>query len=323
MAFPDDSTTLGPNGAREAYDADSVPHLAAEAVLSVPEARHNEAIAGLLHFLLTPEPVVEELPALFLPAGVDPHAASPDALRTIAVAGKIVYAQVRWLDHLADAEDPVAPPGHVQCLCTILSREAQARFAVALDSSGDGVAGFFSSFASLNARYAASLALDAAAARNTPFVRLGLDDYVEQAKARAAPLRAPLDALHTHLGLSEEQRILGRTCFEVASAAVQLHDDSLDVEEDYAATSLSWIVAETLRHLGDAHNRPGADEFYYAALHGGFVDRALAKSLVLYEEALRLAEEGRLSGSVLWLEKEIREARDLREDLAELVSSSR
>lgn len=309
--------------AREAYDAESVARLAAEAILSVPGARRNEAIAGLLHFLLVPEPVVEELPALFLPARAEgARAADPDALRTIAVAGKIVYAQVRWLDHLADADGPVAPPGAVHLLCAILSQEAQARFAAALASSGEEAGSFSSSFASLNARYAASLALDAAAARNTPFVRLGLDDYVEHAKARAAPLRAPLDALHVHVGLPEGQRAVARDCFEFACAAIQLHDDSLDVEEDYAANRLSWIVAETLRHLDDPNERPGADDFYDDALHEGFVDRNLAEGLALYEEALRLAKEGRLPGSVLWLEKEIREARELREDLAEIVSKS-
>jgi hypothetical protein len=304
------------------FDQDSVAALAVEAVLSVPGVEGNEALGGLLPYLLTPEPVVEELTALFLPAETGTGHVDPGALLEIAVAGKIVYARVRWLDDLADSLDrPLAPPGAVHCLSMSLSAEARKRFAAGLRGSGQEVVGFFSSLADLDARYAASLAIDGASSRGAQLVRLNLEDYVEHAKSRAAPLRASLDALHVLVGLSEEDRQLGCSCFELTAAAMQLYDDALDVEEDYGDRRLSWIIAETLRHLGDPADRPGADEFYEAALLAGFVERNLVAAEALYAQALSLAEE-RFPGCTQFLRNQARQARAMKEDMARIVSSA-
>jgi hypothetical protein len=318
-----EATAASGSGNSARLDKDSVAALAATAVLSAPGARSSVALGGLLPFLLTPEPVVEELPALFLPAETGTEHVDPGALLEIAVAGKIVYSQVRWLDELADSLDrPLALPGAVHRLSEALSREAYKRFAAGLRDSGEEAADFFSSLASLNARYAASLALDGASSRGAQLVRLSLEDYVKHAKCRAAPLRAPLDALHVLVTVREEDKELGRSCFELTAAAMQLRDDTLDVEEDYADGRLSWVVAETQRHLGDPDGRPDADEFYEAALLAGYIDRNLAAAEQLYAEALSLAD-GRFPGCVEFLRNEARQTRAMKEDMARIVSSAR
>src|SRR5215217_2396555 len=92
------------------FDQHSAAVLATKTILSAPGVKASEALADLLPFLLTPEPVVEELPALFLPAGTGTDHVDPGAMLEVAVAGKIVYAHVRWLDDLADSLDrPLAP----------------------------------------------------------------------------------------------------------------------------------------------------------------------------------------------------------------------
>jgi hypothetical protein len=298
------------------FDHDSVAALAAEAVLSAPQVKGSEALGGLLPFLLTPDPVVEELPALFLPAG---SMKVPDAraLLEIAVAGKILYAQVRWLDDLADSMGrPVDPPRAVHQLSQALSCEARRRFATALRGSA-GEAGFFSSLSDLNARYASSLALDGAC-RNTVPARMSLGDYVEHAKARAAPLRAPLDALLVLIDTDQEEERKARSCFELAAAAKQLHDDTVDIEEDYRDRRLSWVVSATLHHLGDPDPPLEADEFYEASLLGGFVDRNLAAAEGLYREALVLAVN-HFPGCVAFLENGARETRAMKDDLERIV----
>jgi hypothetical protein len=322
LSSPESTAASGPRNSGR-FDQDSVAALAATAVLSAPGARSSEALGGLLPFLLTPESVVEELPALFLPAGTGTEHVDPGALLEIAVAGKIVYSQVRWLDELADSLDrPLPPPGAVHRLSEALSREAYKRFVAGLRGSGEEAADFFSSLAGLNARYAASLALDGAFSREAQLVRLSLEDYVKHAKCRAAPLRAPLDALHVLVGVREEDKELGRSCFELTAAAMQLRDDTLDVEEDYGDGRLSWVVAETLRHLGDPDERPGVDEFYEAALLAGFIDRNLAAAEQLYADALSLAD-GRFPGCVEFLRNEARQTRAMKEDMARIVSSAR
>jgi len=296
-----------------------VAELAAQVALSVPEVKNSKAIAGLLPFLLTPQPEVEELPGMFLPAGTRGEV-DDAALLEIAVGGKIQYAQVRWLDELADSvERSMDPPGSVHRLSEALAREARSHFAAALRSSGKEAA-FFSSLSDLNARYAASLALDGAY-RNTTSARLSFEDYVEHAKARAAPLRAPLDALLVLVDSAEEVTRGARSCFEFAAAAKQLGDDTLDLEEDFRDRQLSWVVSETLRHLGNPDPPPEADEFYEAALLGGFIDRNLAAAEELYWEALALAV-GRFPGCVPFLENETQETRAMKYDMAQIVASS-
>jgi len=321
MSSPEASATSNSGNAGR-FEHDSVAAFAAKAVLSAPETRGSEALGGLLPFLLTPEPVVEELPALFLPAETGKEHVDPGALLEVAVAGKIAYAHVRWLDDLADSLDrPLAPAGAIHRLSETLSREVHERFAAALRGYDEATADFFTSLAELNARYATSLAIDCAFSRGQLLVRLSLEDYVEHAKSRAAPLRTPLDALHVLIGVSEEEKQLSRSCFELTASAMQLYDDTLDVEEDYDDRRLSWIVAETLRHLGNPDERPGADTFYEAALLAGFIDRNLAAADELYAAALSLAE-GRFPGCVEFLRNEVRQTRAMKEDMARIVSSA-
>jgi len=300
-------------------ESESVRAVAAAAVLSNSEAKGNEALGRLLPFLLIPEPVVEELPVYFLPPGAE-RVVDEQKLREIAVAGRLVYAQVRWLDDLADSNGPSDPPGSVHRLAEALASEAGRRFTASLADSRDR-ADFFSSLVHLHACYAASLTVDGAWGQSSP-VPLGLEDYVEHAKARAAPLRAPLDALLLLVGASETEAKRARSCFELCAAALQLHDDALDVEEDFEAGRLSWVVSETLHSLGDLDKTPDADEFYEAALLGGFLERNLAGAEALFRRALALAE-GRLPRCVEFLKKEARSTCAMKDDIAELVAASR
>jgi hypothetical protein len=100
---PDDVTDRGEDGTEPPVLATALA-----AVTALPEARTG-ALSGLYPFLAAPDPVVDELPLLFLPER--PHRPpTGDVLRHVAVAGRLLYAQVRWLDHLADAADADCPP---------------------------------------------------------------------------------------------------------------------------------------------------------------------------------------------------------------------
>jgi len=94
------------------------------------------------------------------------------------------------------------------------------------------------------------------------------------------------------------------------------------VEEDHCERQLSWVVSETLRHLGDPDPLPEADEFYEAALLGGCIDRNLAAAETLYREALTLAES-RFPGCVAFLENGARETRAMKDDLERIIASHR
>jgi len=229
------------------------------------------------------------------------------------VAGRLLYAQVRWLDHLADASDNLGPPGAVHSLNGALDELVRSRFAAVL-ANDPSLASFFSSLANLQLRYAASLAIDSADFRDD----LNLSGYVEHAKARAAPVRAPVDA--TLLLASASEVEMERACrsFEACAAGLQLYDDAQDVEEDFRDDRLSWVVRESLRTFD---REPDADSFYEAALLGGAIDRNLEAADRFFGEAIASAES-LFPRWIKYLKSRRDDVRKLRSDLRKLVSSA-
>ena len=179
-------------------DAESVSRSARAGAASLPEAKAG-AFKRLLPFFVT-EPVLDTLPVSFLPLG-DKGSVSCDVLHELAVAGKLVYAHIRWLDDLADEPRPGGPGWSVHALSEALSSLARTKFERVLGRAR--ATHFLSTLAQLYARYAASLAVDAASRAYSG--HLTLDDYVEHAKARSAPVRAPVDALLLLIGAPEDR----------------------------------------------------------------------------------------------------------------------
>ena len=98
-------------------DAESVSRSARAAAASLPEAKAG-AFKRLLPFFVT-EPVLDTLPVSFLPMGVK-GSVNGDVLHELAVAGKLVYAHIRWLDDLADEPRPGGPSWSVHALSEAL-----------------------------------------------------------------------------------------------------------------------------------------------------------------------------------------------------------
>ena len=297
-------------------DAESVSRSARTAAASLPEAKAG-AFKRLLPFFVS-EPVLDTLPVRFLPREAN-GCVGGDVLHELAVGGKLVYAHIRWLDDLADEPRPGGPGSSVHALSEAIASLARMKFEEVLGPPH--VAPFLSNLAQLYARYAASLAVDKALqAFAGP---LTLDYYVEHAKARSAPVRAPVDAMLSLVDAPEEQVERARSCFEWCVAGLQLYDDALDVEDDFKERRLSWVVSETLRAL-DARGPedvPDADQFYETALVEGFLIRNLAAAEVLFKKALRLAEPA-FPNCVDCLDAMLRHTREYKGDLQRSVTSA-
>ena len=288
-----------------------VPAAALAAVAALPEAAEG-ALPSLYRFLAAPDPVIDQLPFLFLPESPRRPPAG-EALRHVAVVGRLLYAQVRWLDHLADASDAEGTPGAVHRLNAALDALVRSRFAAVL-ANNPSSASFFSSLANLQLRYAASLAIDSADSRDD----LDLSGYVEHAKARAAPVRAPVDATLLLVAASEPEMERARRSFEACAAGLQLYDDAQDVEEDFRDGRLSWIVSETLRAF---EHEADADSFYEAALLGGAIDRDLEAACRFFDQAIA-ATENLFPKWIEYLKSRRDDVRKLRTDLRKIVSSA-
>ena len=300
----------------------TVAEEAAAAVMALPEARRNGVLPSLVSYLAFDAPTVDPLPFMFLRGG----AASPDVLgraRRFAVGGRLLVARVRWLDEMVDCGEPLGQPVDVHRLSMAVHREALSRFSSGLDG-GRAAAHFFGLLSGLEARYAASVAIDASSSA-VPLTgrepaRVSLGSYAEQAKARAMVASAPVEAMMIVTGTGEEEKRSARACLEALAVAWQLGDDVLDLEEDYRDGRLSWIVSETLRGLTGDGLPPEPDAFYEAALFGGHVQRGLEESLVRYREAEHKAG-GLFPEVVRFARGEIQRTTEMLADLETIVSS--
>ncbi len=297
-------------------DSESVSKSARAAAAALPEAKAG-AFKRLLPFFVT-EPVLDTLPVSFLPVG-DEGSVGSDVLHELAVAGKLTYAHIRWLDDLADEPRPGGPGRSVHALSEALASLARTRFEKVLGPSQ--AAPFASSLAQLYARYAASLAVDTALRAFAGC--LTLDNYVEHAKARSAPVRAPVDAVLLLVGASEDRSQKARSCFEWCVAGLQLYDDAVDLEDDFKEGRLSWVVSSTLHALDQRSpdEAVDADLFYETALVEGLLARNLDAAEALFRKALRLADPD-FPSCVECLNAMLRHAREYRSDLERLVTSA-
>jgi hypothetical protein len=257
-------------------------------------AAEDKDFASLSRYLAVSEPVVDRLPAHFLPgrARADIDAT---ALHQIAVAGKLIYAHIRWLDQFSDAR-PLAGdlitdrPVTAHPLNGALFDLIHGTFASVLDQAM--ASAFFSTLSSLYVRYAASLALDTGSPGTFPST-MTFDNYASHAKARAAPVRAPVEAVLLLANAVPEEVERARFCFETSAAALQFLDDALDIEEDYEDRRLSWAVHRTLTLCREAHapRLPDPDLFYKTALSEGVIVENLLTAEDLFRRSAVSAED--------------------------------
>ncbi len=297
---------------------------AAAVVLTLPEAKRNGALPSLATYLAFEALVVDLLPFFFLRVDSEDPGLLERA-RQFAIAGRLLVARVRWLDEMMDSGRPLGTPEEVHRLSAATHAEAVSRFSSGLDGAKDA-ANFFRILTALEARYAASLAIDASSAGRPEAgrrpARVELRPYAEQAKARAMLASASVEALLMVTGAGEEDKSRARRCLEAIAVAWQLYDDVLDLEEDYRDGRLSWIVSETLSGLPEDDPPLEPDEFYETALLGGHVRHALKESLAFYREAEQAVRD-LFPGIVDFINYEIGRTTSMLADLTALVPSAR
>lgn len=239
-----------------------------------------------------------------------------ERLLALAVSGKLLYAQLRWLDAVLDG--PENPPH------SIVHQVNEALVDLIQDRMVRGAADPPSALrvlSKLYARYSASAVLDATYS-GTACARFGFDDYVAQAKARAAPVRAPVDAVLAESGASPQTRYNAAESFELFTVGLQFYDDALDAEEDFRDRRPSWLVCAT---LGDPSNREIADaepdRFYEKALTGGFVSESLRAAEQHFKASYSLAEP-RFPSWAEFQRQYSTDAAALREQYDDLISSA-
>ncbi len=264
---------------------------------------------------------METLPARFLPERAHGYV-SRDALHNIAVAGKLVYAQVRWLDDIADGPTLIGESqASIHSLNSALANLIQAMFARALGPPK--ARPFFAKLANLYVRYAASLAADTGL-RRIDGGSVSLESYVAHAQARAAPVLAPVEAVLLLVEASADETQKARSCLENCAAGLQLYDDALDIEEDFESGRFSWVVGETLRAISVSQDDrfPDADDFYRVALLGGHLTNNLTIAETLFDRAIGLvAYEFPLFAE--YVRSELRNVHGFREDLEKMIASAR
>jgi hypothetical protein len=224
---PAHSATL--NARRVAEDAERT-------VLSLPEAQ-EEGFESFLAYLAVDEPAIHLMPLHFLPERLR-GSVGDDSLQELAVAAKLEYARNRWLDEMADSTDPSGLPLSTHRLNDALLALIGSRYAGVLD--GPAAASFFPTLARLHARHSLSLVLDGAWSRHP--ASFTLEEYVEHARARHGPVRAPVDAVLLLAGASEDELHSARSSWHDWALGVQFYDDSLDVEEDFRDRNPSWVA---------------------------------------------------------------------------------
>lgn len=315
--WPDTSAVL---------DACQVAHEAEQAALSLPGA-WKEGFESYLTYVLTDEPAIHLLPLHFLPAWLQ-DSVDHVSLRGLAVAAKLEYARNRWLDEMVDDDALPALPSAVHRLNEALLAVINTRYAEILD---DGAAvSFFPTLASLHARHGLSLIIDSthhsAWLEHPPNV--SLQDYIEHARARHGPVRAPVDAVLLLAGATEDELLRARSSWHNWALGLQFYDDALDVEEDYAKRTLSWVVSRTLecldRQVRDhpSQRLPDPDLFYETALTAGVVSEALMYAEEFFAESARLADSAFPSWAA-YQRAFLSKARELREDYDALVAEAK
>jgi hypothetical protein len=292
---------------------------AEEAVRRLPVARDGH-FESLYSYLVVDEPSVHLLPLHFLPIDSG-HEIGPATLHDLGVAAKLEYTRNRWLDEMVDAIKPSPVPLSAHRLNDAIIALTYERYERVLD---DSVAvAFYRILANLYARHGLSVILDGRRA-GYPEYAISLKEYVEHARARHGPLRAPLDALLLLAGASERTIRRARVSWQDWALGVQFYDDALDVEEDFRDCNSSWVVARTLEMIRnkpgvrDPSGLPDPGEFHELALTKGVVCRALAYAEGFFAASDRQA--GQLFPTWAAYQREcLHRTASLREDYEELV----
>lgn len=302
--------------------ARSVGEEAERTVLSLSLAR-EKVFKSFYPYVTVDEPAVHLMPLHFLP-----HEAcqlvSEESLRELGVAAKLEYARNRWLDEIVDSPASVTGLSFVHRLNCALLKLINVRYARVLD--GAAAATFFPILADLHARHGLSAILDSAWSGGSTF-SISVEEYIEHAKMRHGPIRAPLDAVLLLAGAAHGDLQRARLSWHNWALGVQFYDDALDIEEDFRDQNLSWVVARTLDYFdwhsgnGNVRNGPDADEFYEKALTEGAISKALGLAESFFAESARLAEFAFPSWTT-FQQKCLGRARLLREDYEKLVAGA-
>lgn len=239
-----------------------------------------------------------------------------ERILALAISGKLLYAQLRWLDAVLDGPDNT-PHSTVHQVNEALVDLIQDRM---VQGAADPPSAL-RALSKLYARYSASAVLDATYS-GTVCAQFGFDDYVAQAKARAAPVRAPVDVVLAEPGVSSGTRSDAAESFELFTVGLQFYDDALDAEEDFRDRRPSWLVCATLK---DPSNREFADaepgKFYEKALTGGFVSESLRAAEQYFEASYAVAET-RFPSWAEFQRQYSTDAAALREQYDDLISSA-
>jgi hypothetical protein len=286
---------------------------AISAATALPCARKAE-LESFYTYLVVDEPIVQLMPAYFLPAWAE-QAVQPESLRVLAVAAKLENARARWIDEMVDDHEAsvslVSSHGLNDAIVGLVNR----CFRQVLPGEPGGR--FFDRLAMLYARHSLSLVLDGKrwGSLDRPLM---LADYEEHAKVRHSPVRAPLDALLSLLRADRDLWARATNAWHAWGIGAQLYDDALDVEEDFRRGDLTWTVGRTL-DLFDGRVPKDADEFYEVALREGVVAATLARAEVHFSRAAELAQ----IDFPRWASVQEgcrRQARELRDDFERLLS---
>jgi hypothetical protein len=185
-------------------------------------------------------PLAPALPTAWLGAG-----GRTPVLHDLGVAAKLEYTRNRWLDEMVNARDPSPVPLAAHRLNDAVISLIHARYERVL--GGPIVASFYKILSSLHARHGLSVILDGRRV-GFPERAMSLKEYVEHARVRHGPMRAPLDALLLLVGASERTIRLARASWQNWELGVQFYDDALDVEEDFENHNSSWAVRARSRY---------------------------------------------------------------------------
>lgn len=304
-------------------DAHQVAVEAEGAISTLPVARDGQ-FESLYSCLIVDEPSVHLLPLHFLPPGSGRLAGSA-ILQDLGVAAKLEYTRNRWLDELVDAKNPspVSPAAHR--LNDAVIALIDERYSRVLDCSV--AASFYKILAGLYARHGLTMALDSKRA-GYPDRAMGLKEYVEHARARHGPMRAPVDALLLLTDAPERTIRIARTSWHNWELGVQFYDDALDVDEDFRDRSSTWAVSRTLEifrgrlDTRDPSVVPDPDEFYELALTDGVVCQTLAYAEGFFAAAAKQAEKIFPTWAAFQSEC-LSRTTDLRRDYEEIITEAK
>jgi hypothetical protein len=304
-------------------DAHQVAVEAEEAIRRLPVAR-DSLFESLYSYLTVDEPSVHLLPLHFLPSDSG-RVVEPATLHDLGVAAKLEYTRNRWLDEMVDAIRPSPVPLATHRLNDAVVALICERYERVLDNPV--AAPFYKVLSGLYARHGLSVILDGQRPR-CPERAMSLKDYVEHARARHGPMRAPLDALLLLVGASDRTIRKARVSWQNWALGVQFYDDALDVEEDYRDGNRSWVVSRTLERFrsgdetGDPSVLPDPGEFHELALTEGVVCRALAIAEGFFATAARQA--GQLFPTWAAFQREcVNRTAGLRADYEEMIAEAK